>query len=64
MTETLLDANALNAAGDESHADHPRAHAFVGSLDRFFTTQQTQGAFLRFFTRPGRTPPVSASLRA
>ena len=52
MTKALLDANALIAAFDESHADHRRAHAFVGNLDHFFTTPQTQGAFLRFFTRP------------
>ena len=63
MTKALLDANALIAAFDESHADHQRAHAFVHGLGRFFTTPQTQGAFLRFFTRPwtdatgGRQPP-------
>lgn len=52
MNEALLDANALIAAFDESHADHRRAHRFVNGLKRFRTTPQTQGAFLRFFTRP------------
>jgi hypothetical protein len=52
MNEALLDANTLIAAFDESHADHRRAHAYVRRLDRFITTPQTQGAFLRFLTRP------------
>jgi predicted nucleic acid-binding protein len=52
MNKVLLDANALIAAFDESHADHARAHAFVSSLGQFHTSPQTQGAFLRFLTRP------------
>src|SRR5262249_49150608 len=52
MNKALLDANTLIAAFDQSHADHRRAHAFVEGLARFFTSPQTQGAFLRFFTRP------------
>lgn len=50
--KSLLDANTLIAGFDESHADHARAHAFVAGLERFHTCPQTQGAFLRFFTRP------------
>lgn len=63
MNKALLDANALIAAFDESHADHVRARAYVRGLKRFFTCPQTQGAFLRFFTRPwtdatgARRPP-------
>jgi hypothetical protein len=52
MNKALLDANTLIAAFDQSHADHLRAHAFVRSLSAFYTSPQTQGAFLRFFTRP------------
>jgi len=52
MNKALLDANALIAAFDQSHADHPRARAFFERLTRFCTSPQTQGAFLRFFTRP------------
>lgn len=52
MNKALLDANTLIAAFDGSHADHLRARAFLERLQRFFTTPQTQGAFLRFFTRP------------
>ena len=52
MNRILLDANALIAAFDESHADHGRAHRFVESLAHFRTSPQGQGAFLRFFTRP------------
>lgn len=48
----LLDANTLIAAFDESHADHNRADKFLKGLQRFHTSPQTQGAFLRFFTRP------------
>ena len=48
----LLDANTLIAAFDASHADHERAHDFVSGLRQFYTSPQTQGAFLRFFTRP------------
>lgn len=48
----LLDANALIAAFDETHEDHLRARAFFDQLDHFYTTPQTQGAFLRFFSRP------------
>src|SRR5690349_17831386 len=52
MNDALLDANALIAACDQSHADHLRAHRFLEELNRFCTSPQTQGAFLRFFTRP------------
>lgn len=52
MNRALLDANVLIAAFDESHADHRRALAFQVGLKHFFTSPQTQGAFLRFFTRP------------
>jgi hypothetical protein len=52
MNRVLLDANVLIAAFDESHADHRRARAFVAGLPGFRTCPQTQGAFLRFFTRP------------
>lgn len=52
MNEALLDANALIAAFDESHVDHRRARAFVERLRLFYTSPQTEGAFLRFFTRP------------
>lgn len=51
MNRALLDANALIAAFDQSHADHARAAGFVASLRQFYTSPQTQGAFLRFFTR-------------
>jgi predicted nucleic acid-binding protein len=52
MNNALLDANAMIAAFDESHADHERARSFVDGLEKFYTTPQTQGAFLRFFSRP------------
>ncbi|MBM3879157.1 MAG: PIN domain-containing protein [Verrucomicrobia bacterium] len=52
MNRALLDANTLIAAFDESHADHRRAYAFLEGVRRFYTSPQTQGAFLRFFTRP------------
>jgi toxin-antitoxin system PIN domain toxin len=52
MNNALLDANVLIAAFDQSHADHRRARRFLESVTRFSTTPQTQGAFLRFFTRP------------
>src|SRR5262249_33855359 len=52
MNKGLLDSNALIAAFDRSHADHRRAFAFVERSEQFFTSPQTQGAFLRFFTRP------------
>ncbi len=52
MNNALLDANTLIAAFDTSHADHQRAHAFVSQTKTFYTSPQTQGAFLRFFTRP------------
>ncbi len=54
MNKALLDANVLIAAYDEAHADHTRARRYVEGLDRFCTSPQTQGAFLRFFTRPWR----------
>jgi uncharacterized protein len=52
MNKILLDANALIAAFDGSHADHRRARAFLDAVREFHTSPQTQGAFLRFFTRP------------
>lgn len=52
MNKALLDANALIAAFDESHADHARANALIAGLQEFRTSPQTQGAFLRFFSRP------------
>src|SRR5262245_8863265 len=52
MNNALLDANVLIAAFDESHADHAIARRFLDRASRFYTTPQTQGAFLRFFTRP------------
>jgi uncharacterized protein len=52
MNNFLLDSNTLIAAFDESHADHLRAHALLERAEEFRTTPQTQGAFLRFFTRP------------
>jgi uncharacterized protein len=52
MSEALLDANVLIAAFDQSHADHERAYGYVQKLTVFCTSPQTQGAFLRFFTRP------------
>ena len=54
MNRALLDANVLIAAHDEAHTDHSRARRYVDGLDRFCTSPQTQGAFLRFFTRPWR----------
>jgi uncharacterized protein len=63
MNNALLDANALIAAFDESHSDHERALTFLSGSQKFFTTPQTEGAFLRFFTRGwtdpngGRQPP-------
>jgi predicted nucleic acid-binding protein len=54
MNEALLDANVLIAAHDESHADHERARNFVDGLKQFYSCPQTQGAFLRFFTRSWR----------
>jgi predicted nucleic acid-binding protein len=54
MNKALLDANVLIAAHDEAHADHSRARRYVDGLDCFYTSPQTQGAFLRFFTRPWR----------
>src|SRR5262249_30518648 len=52
MNKALLDANALIAAFDENHVDHMRARTFFERLNTFYTTPQTEGAFLRFFTRP------------
>lgn len=54
MNKALLDANTLIAAFDANHADHGRARLFVSKLRQFSTSPQTQGAFLRFFTRPWR----------
>jgi len=48
----LLAANLLIAAFDQSHIEHERANRFLSSLREFLTTPQTQGAFLRFFSRP------------
>ena len=50
--KVLLDANLLIAAFDQSHVDHARANQFVNRAEQFYTTPQTQGAFLRFFSRP------------
>ena len=52
MNNALLDANVLIASFDQSHSDHARARAFLDTVDKFYTTPQTQGAFLRFFSRP------------
>jgi predicted nucleic acid-binding protein len=52
MNKALLDANALIAAFDENHLDHLRAREFLDALKTFYTTPQTEGAFLRFLTRP------------
>ena len=52
MTEALLDANTLIAAFFPQHVDNARSRSFVESLDHFYTTPLTQGAFLRFLTRP------------
>jgi len=63
MNSAILDANLLIAAFDESHADHGRARSFLKRVGQFYTSPQTQGAFLRFFTRPwtdhagARQPP-------
>lgn len=54
MNDALLDANTLIAPHDQSHADEDRAREFIGGLNCFSTCPQTQGAFLRFFTRPWR----------
>ena len=51
MNKALLDANTLIATFDANHADHRRARFFVSKLRQFSTSPQTQGAFLRFFTR-------------
>ena len=50
--KALVDANLLIAAFDQSHIEHTRANGFLQGLSEFFTTPQTQGAFLRFFSRP------------
>jgi uncharacterized protein len=50
--KALLDANTLIAAFDQSHVDHSRANRFLAQVREFYTTPQTQGAFLRFFSRP------------
>lgn len=50
--KALLDANMLIGAFDQSHADHTRANNFLDGLETFYTSPQTQGAFLRFFSRP------------
>lgn len=52
MNDFLLDANLLIAAHDQDHVDHLHARAFVDTLSTFYTCPMTQGAFLRFFTRP------------
>jgi predicted nucleic acid-binding protein len=63
MNNALLDANALIAAFDESHSDHERALTFLSGSQKFFTTPQTEGAFLRFFTRGWTDPNGVARLR-
>jgi predicted nucleic acid-binding protein len=52
MTEALLDANALIAAFFPQHVDNARSRPFVEGLDHFYTTPATQGALLRYLTRP------------
>ena len=52
MNKVMLDSNVLIAAFDQSHADHRRARLFIEGVAEFYTSPQTQGAFLRFFTRP------------
>jgi predicted nucleic acid-binding protein len=52
MSDHLLDANVLIAAFDENHMDHERASKFFQQLGFFYTCPLSQGAFLRFFTRP------------
>ena len=51
-SESLLDVNVLIAAIFADHASHSLARSFVEGLDRFHTTPTTQGALLRFATRP------------
>jgi uncharacterized protein len=52
MSEVLLDANALIAAFFPQHVDNARSRPFVEGLDHFYTTSSTQGALLRYLTRP------------
>src|SRR5688500_14483903 len=52
MSGALLDVNLLIASVVENHIDHKRAHDFIRSVNRFYTTPTTQGGFLRFLTRP------------
>jgi uncharacterized protein len=52
MPEALLDANALIAAFFPQHVDNARSRPFVERLEHFYTTPSTQGAFLRYLTRP------------
>ena len=48
----LLDANALIAAIFPQHVDNARSRTFVERLEHFYTTPFTQGALLRYLTRP------------
>ena len=52
MPEALLDANALIAAFFPQHIDNARSRPFVERLEHFYTTPSTQGALLRYLTRP------------
>ena len=52
MSEALLDVNLLIASVVENHEHHARAHLYLTTVDRFYTTPTTQGGFLRFLTRP------------
>lgn len=52
MPEALLDANALIAAFFPQHVDNVRSRPFVERLEHFYTTPSTQGALLRYLTRP------------
>ncbi len=66
----LLDANVLIASADIGHTHHERSRKFVDGLERFHTSPATQGAFLRFFTRPWKDaqrreqPPLMSCQRA
>ena len=50
--DALLDANVLIAAFFPQHVDNARSRAFVEKLEHFYTTPLTQGALLRYLTRP------------
>jgi uncharacterized protein len=52
MPEAILDANALIAAFFPQHVHNARCRPFVERLEHFYTTPSTQGALLRYLTRP------------